>query len=327
LSTVFAGCALDQVIVSRRSKDRPDIRPIPELAGMDRIEEVCQTALYRGCRSSDDLRTSRCYLATRRGCPFSRLFSEPRPHIRPLIACIRFWYPVAPGSGISRETSRIYFWNLITDDDDDTQQQLIAGAVANTTALRVAVVAGRQIIRATLPVATLPSGYEIYNLPPPNAPNSIENHALVMDAPNQEASSAPVVSLQYGSGRGDFNIFDIIRLSSNLVNLIAFACAIYWSRKLLTRLFMIEPFIILGRASLQVFCAHLAFVFVGLELLYGTVSQLHGLYAVGLVALTFVGLIFVALHNIRRDRQERTTNNPELKINQPHSYVEVLTGD
>jgi hypothetical protein len=25
---------------------------------------------------------------------------------------IRFWYPVALGSGISRETSRIYFWNL-----------------------------------------------------------------------------------------------------------------------------------------------------------------------------------------------------------------------
>jgi hypothetical protein len=101
----------------------------------------------------------------------------------------------------------------------------------------------------------------------------------------------------------------------------------YWARKLLTRLFLIEPFIMLGKASLQVFCAHLAFVFVGLALLCGTVSQLHGFYAVGLVALTFVGLIFVALHNIRRDRQERTTNNPELKINQPPSYVEVLTGD
>ena len=26
----------------------------------------------------------------------------------------RFWYLVAPGSGIPRETSRIYFWNLTT---------------------------------------------------------------------------------------------------------------------------------------------------------------------------------------------------------------------
>jgi len=29
---------------------------------------------------------------------------------------IRFWYLVAPGSGISREISRIYFWNLTTGD-------------------------------------------------------------------------------------------------------------------------------------------------------------------------------------------------------------------
>jgi hypothetical protein len=106
-----------------------------------------------------------------------------------------------------------------------------------------------------------------------------------------------------------------------LVNLIAFACVIYWSRKLLTRVFLIEPFIMLGKASLPVFCAHLAFVFVGLALLYGTVSQLHGFYAVSLVALTFVGLIFVALRKIRHERQEQTTNNSELKINLPPTYV------
>jgi hypothetical protein len=99
-----------------------------------------------------------------------------------------------------------------------------------------------------------------------------------------------------------------------LVNLVAFACVIYWSRKLLTRLFVIEPFITLGKASLQVFCAHLAFVFVGLALLYGTVGQLHGFDAIGLVTLTFVGLIFVAL---RSERQGQTTNNPDLKINPP----------
>ncbi|HTF66390.1 MAG TPA: OpgC domain-containing protein [Edaphobacter sp.] len=106
-----------------------------------------------------------------------------------------------------------------------------------------------------------------------------------------------------------------------LVNLVAFAFVIYWSRKLLTRLFLIEPFIMLGKASLQVFCAHLAFVFVGLALLYGTVSQLHGFYAFGLVASTFVGLIFVALLKIRREGQDQTTNNPELKINAPPTYV------
>lgn len=112
-----------------------------------------------------------------------------------------------------------------------------------------------------------------------------------------------------------------------LVNLIAFACVIYWSRRLLTRLFLIEPFIVLGKASLQVFCAHLAFVFVGLALLYGTVSQLHGFYAVGLVALTFVGLISVALRKIRPERHEKTLDNPELKITAPPHIRLGLTGD
>jgi len=83
----------------------------------------------------------------------------------------------------------------------------------------------------------------------------------------------------------------------------------------------------LGKASLQVFCAHLAFVFCRPRVLYGTVSQLHGVYAVGLVALTFVGLIFVALRKIRRERLEQTTNSPELKINPPPTYALGLTGD
>jgi hypothetical protein len=108
-----------------------------------------------------------------------------------------------------------------------------------------------------------------------------------------------------------------------VANLLAFACVIYWSRKLLTRLFVIEPFVMLGKASLQVFCAHLAFVFVGLALLYGTVPQLHGFYAFGLVASTFVGLIFVALHELQRKRHDRSANNPEFKINPPPTYVEV----
>lgn len=102
-----------------------------------------------------------------------------------------------------------------------------------------------------------------------------------------------------------------------LVNLIAFACVIYGSRKFLTRLILIEPFIMLGKASLQVFCAHLAFVFVGLALLYGTVNQLHGFDAVSLVALTFVGLVLVALREIRRKRQANATNRPESKIDPP----------
>jgi hypothetical protein len=37
---------------------------------------------------------------------------------------IRFWYPVAPGSGISRETSRIHFWNLTTSVTDGRRRRV-----------------------------------------------------------------------------------------------------------------------------------------------------------------------------------------------------------
>jgi hypothetical protein len=91
-------------------------------------------------------------------------------------------------------------------------------------------------------------------------------------------------------------------------------------------LFLID-FIMLGKASLLVFCVHLAFVFVGLALLYGTVSQLHGFCAVGLVALTFVGLISAALRKIRPERREQTLDNPEIEDQPPPPIRLGLSGD
>jgi hypothetical protein len=41
-----------------------------------------------------------------------------------------------------------------------------------------------------------------------------------------------------------------------------------------------RAFLTLGKASLEVFCAHVFFVFVGLALLYGEVTELHGRYAI-----------------------------------------------
>jgi hypothetical protein len=66
-----------------------------------------------------------------------------------------------------------------------------------------------------------------------------------------------------------------------------------------------EPFITLGRASIEVFCAHLLFVFVGLALLYGEVPQLHGIYALSLLLVTFIGLIYVAQRQVRRKHAEK----------------------
>nr|WP_255551389.1 OpgC domain-containing protein [Granulicella sp. dw_53] len=90
-----------------------------------------------------------------------------------------------------------------------------------------------------------------------------------------------------------------------LINLIAFTCVIYWARGIVTRLVLIKPLTTLGKASLEVFCAHIVFVFVGLALLYGQVAELHGLSAGLLVAFTFAGLLVVAVREIRRKRKEQ----------------------
>jgi fucose 4-O-acetylase-like acetyltransferase len=90
-----------------------------------------------------------------------------------------------------------------------------------------------------------------------------------------------------------------------LVNLIAFTIVCYWMRRYLVKLVSIEPFLTLGKASLQVFCAHVFFVFVGLALLYEDVPQLHGRRAYGILLLTFAGLIWVALREVRLRRAER----------------------
>lgn len=89
-----------------------------------------------------------------------------------------------------------------------------------------------------------------------------------------------------------------------MVNLAAFCCVIYWLRQPVKRLVLIEPFLTLGKASLEVFCAQIVFVFVALAFLYGDFDRLDGIYAAGIVAFTFAGLILVALREIRLKRAE-----------------------
>lgn len=109
-----------------------------------------------------------------------------------------------------------------------------------------------------------------------------------------------------------------------LLNLLAFACVIYWLRRPVTRIGHIPPLVTLGKASLEVFCAHIVFVFVGLALLYGEMSQLHGVYAIALVTVTFTGLLLVALRETRRKDQKRATTSlsadpsPEPQCPAPH---------
>ncbi len=99
-----------------------------------------------------------------------------------------------------------------------------------------------------------------------------------------------------------------------VVNLVTFSVILYWLRKYLLRFVAIEPFLTLGKASLQVFCTHIAFVFIGLAFLVRDVGQdidapleqLHGLTAIILLAVTFTTLILVAVHQVRKHRASRT---------------------
>jgi hypothetical protein len=79
----------------------------------------------------------------------------------------------------------------------------------------------------------------------------------------------------------------------------------YWLRRYLVRLIAREPFLTLGKASLQVFCAHLFFVFAALALLYGDIPELYGFRAYGMLALTFTGLFLVASREVKLQRAQR----------------------
>jgi len=91
-----------------------------------------------------------------------------------------------------------------------------------------------------------------------------------------------------------------------VLNIIAFVCVLYSLRGAVRWVISREPFITLGRASIEVFCAHLLFVFVGLALLYGEVPELHGIYALALLIATFIGILYVAQRQVRRKHAEKT---------------------
>jgi hypothetical protein len=90
-----------------------------------------------------------------------------------------------------------------------------------------------------------------------------------------------------------------------VLNIIAFVCVLYSLRGAVRWAISHEPLITLGRASIEVFCAHLLFVFVGLALLYGEIPELHGIYALSLLVATFIGLLYVAQRQVRRKHTEK----------------------
>ena len=93
-----------------------------------------------------------------------------------------------------------------------------------------------------------------------------------------------------------------------VINLVAFAMLFYWLRRFVYPVVQMEPFLTLGKASLEVFCAHLVFVFIALALLFNDVTELHGPTAIIALVVTFVGLFMLAASLVRRREEARTGN-------------------
>ena len=87
-----------------------------------------------------------------------------------------------------------------------------------------------------------------------------------------------------------------------VVNLVAFTIFFYWLRRWVVLLIHREPFLTMGKASLQVFCAHQFFVFAGLAMLYGDMGELHWPAAIILTTLTFAAMFLVAAREVKKRR-------------------------
>ncbi len=101
-----------------------------------------------------------------------------------------------------------------------------------------------------------------------------------------------------------------------VLNLVAFTVLFYWLRRFVFPIVQNEPFLTLGKASLEVFCAHIVFVFLALALMYNDVSELHGAVAIIILLLTFSGLFLLASHLVKRRRAARAPGR-EMKTPDP----------
>jgi hypothetical protein len=104
--------------------------------------------------------------------------------------------------------------------------------------------------------------------------------------------------LRYAVGRsielGDLEV-DFDKWHLGVVRLIDFAAISILLIRFQSALrpLVVRPLVLLGQASLQVFCAHLLFCFVGLTLM-GTADRVSGWQQIALLAATFSGLLLTA---------------------------------
>ena len=90
-----------------------------------------------------------------------------------------------------------------------------------------------------------------------------------------------------------------------VLNLVAFTTLFYWLRRFVFPIVQNETFLTLGKAGLEVFCAHIVFVFLALALLYNDMSELHGAAALIVLVGTFAALYFMASQVVKHRRAKR----------------------
>jgi hypothetical protein len=125
--------------------------------------------------------------------------------------------------------------------------------------------------------------------------------------------------LRYSVGRGvELGIFEVgfdkwhlgvVRI----VNFAAIAALLIQFQSLLKPL-AIRPLVTLGQASLQVFCAHLLFCFIGLAIM-GDAALVNGWHEAVLVTTTFVGLFLTS--RIFGKKEQKNARRPILGAGRP----------
>ena len=109
--------------------------------------------------------------------------------------------------------------------------------------------------------------------------------------------------------------------SLRVINIAAYIVLFWWTRKYIAKALNHEPLITFGQASIEVFCAHLFFVFVGLSFVSGELLHAHGTAAVLLDLVTFPALFAFAVWVVRRRQRKqqppRTTEPPPVTETPP----------
>lgn len=99
-----------------------------------------------------------------------------------------------------------------------------------------------------------------------------------------------------------------------VLNIAAYIVVFWWLRKYIARILTHEPIVMFGQASIEVFCGHLFFVFLGLGLVSGDLLHASGPAAVTLDIITFPALFAMAWWIVyRRERRRSAPRKPNAK--------------